>query len=437
MKRRTRFGFFGYLTVDYQAAQAYLDARAAEGWALAEVWLGIVARFRRTDRTDLRYCLDIADPVAEDTPEYRAHCREAGWERLYTVRYMNIYRSLAGAETASLQAEDEAALRRYRGNLLRWFGLCLAALAALTVLAMLRIALVWFLPTGSLLWLSAASGGVSYLQTILPAAWLGGAAYLGTLFLRARQWRAAPGKGEAARRPDPAWARARGLLTLFTYLGVFLLLAFTVLDLVSAPSPKPLILLMCLTAAAFLFHACSTSVRMRQPRRVRLWRCAGLMAFLLAVGLLRGACTPELTALRAGLTERLPQAEGAQGYDSVASGGSFLLGYARGTKRLDGYKPLVVEYYDCRSEWMADRMVESLRGFWMKRAEGEENLWTGLDRDGWHVLSRQGREVRYVTVPPADGAEPYRDEGAFAVAWAAGGEPVWPTDGDVDRLMDE
>ena len=77
MKKRVTFGFFGFLTIDYQAALAYLDAMAAQGWALAEVWLGVVARFRRTDRTDLHYYVDIAEPVPQDTPEYREHCRRA------------------------------------------------------------------------------------------------------------------------------------------------------------------------------------------------------------------------------------------------------------------------------------------------------------------------------------------------------------------------
>ena len=53
MKKRVTFGFFGFLTIDYQAALAYLDAMAAQGWALAEVWLGVVAR-RIRSRTCIR-----------------------------------------------------------------------------------------------------------------------------------------------------------------------------------------------------------------------------------------------------------------------------------------------------------------------------------------------------------------------------------------------
>ena len=408
-----RFGFFGYLTVDCKAAQAYLDARAAEGWALAEVWLGLVARFRRTDRTDLHYYVDIADPVAEDTPEHRARCREAGWERLYTVRYMNVYRSLPGAKTAPIHPEDAAALRRWRGNVLRWCAVCAAVMAALGALQYARFLLIGLPSVASVLRLSAASGASAFLLAATVPALACGLVYLFVSLRRVFQWRRGAEEGTPFPTPAAPWAKARGILTLLTYLGTALLVLFAAVDLVSVPTVKPVIFLSALTAAAFLVTVCTSGSHMRQPRRVRLWRCAGLAAFVVLVGMGRGAFGPAFDALRASTAAELPVLESRAG--TVEAYSSLFLSYARADYPAAG-ADAVAEYYDCRTPRMARRMAQALWRRDMEPVEGREDAWQGVLDDGRHSwLSLRGDVVRLVSLPEEDGTP---QERAALLTWA-------------------
>lgn len=405
MKKRVTFGFFGFLTIDYQAALAYLDAMAAQGWALAEVWLGVVARFRRTDRTDLYYYVDIAEPVPQDTPEYREHCRRAGWERLYTVRYMNIYRSLPGAETVPIQAPDEGTFRRYRADVARWCATCAVFLAVLVTLALTRYLLIGFPTVASLLRLSAASSTAAFLLFATPAALAGGAVYLAASVKRLFQWREAAKAGGWSDAPPLARARLRGTLTIFSYLGVAALAGCFALDLVSMPSAKPLIFLAAVIGVAVLMTYCSSGAHMRQPKRVRLWRCAALAGFVLALGLGRGLFSPAFSAMRAHVEAQLPALETP--YDHMESYGSLFLSYARGTDELavpaeiPMDRRLIVEQYDCYAPVMAERMARALWNYDMVPMEGRQDVWEGWKDGRYNLLSRRGSRVRLVSVPTA------------------------------------
>lgn len=396
MKRRTRFGFFGFLTIDYRAAQAYLDKMASEGWALARVWLGMAARFRRTDRTDLHYDVDIAQPVAEDTPEYRALCREAGWERLYTVRYMNIYRSLPGAETRPIRPENGETFRRYRSNAVRWAITCAAVMVLLS--AFLGV-YVWVSGVGSvmaLLRLGSVSAALTLLLALVPGVLLGGGIYVVCSLRRASQWRKVERTGTEKIPPVPR-ARLRGCLTLFSYLGTGLLIAAAAADLVTFPQSLPLVLLGIGTACLFLLVLCAEQERLRQPKRVWMKRCAALGCAVLAIGLVRWNAIPVFEEQRAGAAADLPILEGAR-YEKLRSAASVLLSGAEGRAipEEDAEGEIRVACWVCPNEGLARFTLRMLRYKGMEPAGEDGWRLETEERTVW--LCRDGLTVRIASV---------------------------------------
>lgn len=74
----TRFGFFPYDAINYKAAQAGLDRRAAQGWALKHVYFGCIARFRRAERPSHFVDLDIRSGLDEGADaDYLQLCADA------------------------------------------------------------------------------------------------------------------------------------------------------------------------------------------------------------------------------------------------------------------------------------------------------------------------------------------------------------------------
>ena len=56
---RRKLGLFLYEAMDYKAAEDWLNRRAAAGWELDRIQLNVLAWFRPSGRTDLRYCVDL------------------------------------------------------------------------------------------------------------------------------------------------------------------------------------------------------------------------------------------------------------------------------------------------------------------------------------------------------------------------------------------
>ena len=84
--RQTKHVLFAFSPYTYKAVEAYLNRQAARGWALERIGpFEQLARFRRTDRTDLRCCTDLlpyrrGKKGRAKVEEYLALCREGGWE---------------------------------------------------------------------------------------------------------------------------------------------------------------------------------------------------------------------------------------------------------------------------------------------------------------------------------------------------------------------
>ncbi len=85
--KETCWKLFCYLIIDHRAAQAWLNRMAEDGWELVHIYFGLFARFRRTERTDLSYFLDWADPKYLETSDCLQLCSDAGWGRyrLWTI----------------------------------------------------------------------------------------------------------------------------------------------------------------------------------------------------------------------------------------------------------------------------------------------------------------------------------------------------------------
>lgn len=423
MKRRTKFGFFGFLTIDHRAVEQYLDDMAAQGWALAQVWLGLVARFRRTDRADLHYYVSVSDPLREDDPVHQRHCTDCGWEKFGYVRYMNLYRSLPGKRTVSPHSDRVGKARRDRGNVVRWCCTCGAVMLLLAALQLTRYLLIGVPTVASLLRLSAASGTAALLVLYLIPLLVCGSVYLGFSIRRLVQWRETVARDEPYPTPQLRPARLRGVLTLLLYLGVAALVGSFLTDLVALPTIKPLVALgagTCLATAAVLITGKAWG---RQPRRVKLWRCAGVAGFLLVAVLGRSTFAPAFDAHRADTAAHLPAFEVQ--YDRVECYGTLFMSYARGSyDRPRGEYPrppaVVAEYYDCYNPQMAGNMARALWSWDMSPMPGQTDAWEGRNNGRYDVLSRRGDIVRMVSMPEADVPPEVREE---LVAWVIGETP--------------
>ena len=114
MKRR--FSLFTYPMMDMKAAEAELNRRAAAGWQLEKVWMGVLAVFVPA-HVPVCYCIDWSDPGRDDGPGYRALLADAGWRLRQRVTCQNIYEAPAG--TTPIQTDSVLEYRRFQDRALR------------------------------------------------------------------------------------------------------------------------------------------------------------------------------------------------------------------------------------------------------------------------------------------------------------------------------
>lgn len=206
--------YLNYLAPDAKALEAALNRRAAAGWALRWMFGGL-AFFRRTERADLRYCVELRprkkDPDGLDEPDqdYLDLCEDAGWELADQTAVFRIFASRPGTDPLPLQTDSaldyeehwKAALREARWNALG-FPLLLAV----------QLLLRQLFPKGVFHWWELfLSPGTMVLLLLLAAAlaWeLGYFAFLGRFRRRCRR---AAEAGEDLPVPRPWAARLRGL----------------------------------------------------------------------------------------------------------------------------------------------------------------------------------------------------------------------------------
>ena len=205
MKRK--WTLFTYPVMDIKAAEAMLNRRAAEGWRLEKIRLGLLASFVPAEE-QVSYCLDWYDPNREDGMDYRTLLADAGWQQVGQLSYWNIYEAPAG--TAPIQTDGELEYRRFRKKSLRRMAIGWGVLLALAAVLWLLVLLVG-LGLGTLDWrffvtfLTDSNTG-AVLLLLLPLLLLEGLLWSGRLLLRLGQWKRAivreepfpvPGQGSA------------------------------------------------------------------------------------------------------------------------------------------------------------------------------------------------------------------------------------------------
>lgn len=156
--RRTKHVLFAFSPYTYKAVEAYLNRQAARGWALERIGpFEQLARFRRTDRTDLRCCTDLlpyrrGKKGRAKVEEYLALCREGGWELVDRRGALGVFVNRPGTDPAPIQTDREAERAHYRQvrrNSLFW------------VLIPLLIDLIYWI---FLLWTGWRSGGGEWIE---------------------------------------------------------------------------------------------------------------------------------------------------------------------------------------------------------------------------------------------------------------------------------
>jgi len=232
----TRWKLFSYLLIDHKAAQADLNAMAEQGWELETIWNELpFAKFRRTDRTDLRYFVDWSNTAKPEESEYLQLCRDAGWELVHTQGYCNIYASAPGASPLPIQTDSAVEYQRYRKKILR-------RIAIVTPIPFLPLIVYWIwmattfkglfsfpspsqLATAFFLSSNALSVFLFSIPLLIPLCLIYAVCMIRQLFV----WNRAI-KNSAFPEVNVSAARRRGLITLFIRICALLLLFLLLAD---------------------------------------------------------------------------------------------------------------------------------------------------------------------------------------------------------------
>lgn len=114
------FSCLHFLAPDAKALEAELNRRARSGWALVWLHLG-VARFERTERSDLSYCVELRPtPRVEERDEaYLQLCDDAGWKLQATTKTFYVFASKPGTHPTPLQTDPALDFELHWSTVLR------------------------------------------------------------------------------------------------------------------------------------------------------------------------------------------------------------------------------------------------------------------------------------------------------------------------------
>jgi len=117
MKRKRTL--FCFSRGDFKAVEGYLNEQARKGWELEKV--GLLARWKRTDRRDLTWCVDLAKPNQdrELRQDYTEFCAEGGWELMDFYGRMYIFKSMPGRQAVPVQTDPELEKKNYNRYYIR------------------------------------------------------------------------------------------------------------------------------------------------------------------------------------------------------------------------------------------------------------------------------------------------------------------------------
>ena len=403
MKRR--FSLFTYPVMDIKAAEGALNRKAAEGWRLERLWLGLLASFVPAEGP-VRYCIDWIDPALRpDRPSYAALLAEAGWRRRALLGSWAIYEGPADA--LPIQTDSALEYQRFRRKVLRRMAIG-GAVAA--VILLLLLGLVLAVSGGRFAWrdwagvlsLSSVSGG---LLLPLPLLLAGGLLWLGRMALRLWQWKRAAEAGEPFPVPGRVSAGAARLCVLLGWAWGLLILAALALDILDDKVNTGWALGLAVGGflAGKLYPDMDEELRRRQRRLA--WGAVALAAAVLLVPLLTpDGLTDPLYPRRLMENVRLLPEEGTY-YVPLSGQASLLASYDRWEEGAEN-RPVWLngECWYIRSDLLAGRVAEEyLEELGPEAAElpGFEGVWTGpvtwpsvRTGEGW--LLRRGNALLWL-----------------------------------------
>mgnify|MGYP006071309059 CR=1 FL=1 len=238
MRTRWKLRLFPYENMDYKAAEVWLNRQGEKGWALERVWFSALAVFSRSEREDLRYCIDLHkkwDATQDDG--YFQLCNQAGWDYVAQVRNMAIFSARPVAEAVPLQTDRTMEERLYWRRAI--LPTLLDSLIGLLLLAALVAAIglvAWGRDSLLASW-SAQLCSTSFLCLLLSAVFcvLELVWAIPSGFLHWRRWKRAVEEDEPIPAASPLWSRLEGLVgrlggflfrlyLLFYFLEAFFLL---------------------------------------------------------------------------------------------------------------------------------------------------------------------------------------------------------------------
>lgn len=125
-----KWTLFTFSRGDFKTLERYLNEQAEQGWELEKT--GIFAKWKRTERRDLCWCVDLAKP-REDREKRLAYaelCREAGWELAALSGEMFLFKSIPGCTPIPVQTDPELERKNYNRYYIRNTILSVAILVA-------------------------------------------------------------------------------------------------------------------------------------------------------------------------------------------------------------------------------------------------------------------------------------------------------------------
>ena len=418
--KKASWSLFTYPVMDIKAAEALLNRRAAEGWALDRVYLGTFARFVPAD-TRWAWCVDWSRPGYSERPDYLALCADAGWVLVQKVGAFNLYKAPVGTPPIQTDGEEEA--RRFRREVLRanfkgWIFL----LAMILLLA----ALVLLVSDGSwrqvLLSLLLTQTGF-FLLLSLPAilgAWL---LWTGRLLLRLRQWDRAA--GGALPVPGRRSAGAAAWLCLFCRFWGVTVIACFFLDAVQTMSLSTALGLLSGSVLALFFYKNRRTKEGRQSlnRHITVIFYAVLFSAVIFASFLTPVTSQMMPTSMLMDETFVPGAVRVDRNFRRYSGIRFTVQSLQPTPSDEGSFGLRhqswwenpsseqhdVDCYTARWEWLAHLVQELLREPWYPPLKGYENVWLqeadlGDGKTESLLLLRSGNTV--VTVETRSGPIP-------------------------------
>lgn len=122
---KQKWTLFWFWTGDFKAVERYLNEQAAKGWELEKT--RIIGQWKRTDRQDLTYCVDLANPKDDenDRKAYADFCAEGGWTQVGFVNQMYIFKSMPDSVVTPIQTDPEMEWKNYKKYFLKRMLLCL------------------------------------------------------------------------------------------------------------------------------------------------------------------------------------------------------------------------------------------------------------------------------------------------------------------------